>query len=88
MAILHVSNVPDDLYKKLQELAKAENRSINAQVITLLQQALPPQTQETEDQRRKNVPKLLEEIRLRREQRSAETEWPDSTELIREDRAR
>ncbi len=88
MAILHVSNVPDDLYKKLQELAKAENRSINAQVITLLQQALPPQTQETEDQRRKNVPKLLEEIRLRREQRSAEAEWPDSTELIREDRAR
>lgn len=74
MAILHVSNVPDDLYKKLQELAKAKNRSINAQVITLLQQALPPQTQETEDQRRKDVPKLLEEIRLRREQRSAEAE--------------
>lgn len=88
MATLYVRNLPDDLYERLQELAKVENRSINAQVITLLQQALPSQTQETEDQRRKNVPKLLEEIRLRREQRLADIEWLDSTELIREDRAR
>jgi plasmid stability protein len=88
MATLYVRNLPDDLYERLQELAKAENRSINAQVITLLQQALPTQTVETEDRRRKDVPKLLGEIRLRREQRSAEAEWPDSTELIREDRAR
>lgn len=88
MATLYVRNLPDDLYQRLQELAKVENRSINAQVITLLQQALSPQTQETEDQRRKNVPKLLEEIRLRREQPPADIEWLDSTELIREDRAR
>ncbi len=88
MATLYVRNLPDDLYERLQELAKAENRSINAQVITLLQQALPTQTVETEDRRRKDVPKILEEIRLRREQRSAEVEWPDNTELIGEDRAR
>lgn len=88
MATLYVRNLPDDLYQRLQELAKVENRSINAQVITLLQQALSPQTQETEDQRRKNVPKLLEEIRRRRESLPTDFEWLDSTELIREDRDR
>lgn len=88
MATLYVRNLPDDLYQRLQELAKVENRSINAQVITLLQQALSPQTQETEDQRRKNVPKLLEEIRRRRESLPTDVEWLDSTELIREDRDR
>ncbi|MEH1943999.1 MAG: hypothetical protein V7L01_27790 [Nostoc sp.] len=45
-------------------------------------------TQLTEDERRKNVPKLLEEIRLRRESRQTDVEWPDSTALIREDRDR
>ncbi|MEH1969929.1 hypothetical protein [Nostoc sp.] len=45
-------------------------------------------TQLTEDERRKNDPKLLEEIRLRRESRQTDVEWPDSTALIREDRDR
>ncbi|MEH2292794.1 hypothetical protein [Nostoc sp.] len=45
-------------------------------------------TQLTEDGRRKNVPKLLEEIRLRREQLPTDIEWPDSTAMIREDRDR
>ena len=88
MATLYVRNLPDDLYERLQEIAKVENRSINAQVITLLQQALSSHTQETEDQRRKNVPKLLEEIRRRRESLPTDVEWLDSTELIREDRDR
>ncbi|MBN3924515.1 Arc family DNA-binding protein [Nostoc sp. NMS4] len=88
MATLYVRNLPDDLYTKLQELAASEHRSINAQVITLLEQALKTEAQLTEDERRKNVPKLLEEIRLRRESRQTDVEWPDSTALIREDRDR
>ncbi|MEI1378364.1 Arc family DNA-binding protein [Nostoc sp. UHCC 0926] len=88
MATLYVRNLPDDLYVKLQELAASEHRSINAQVITLLEQALKTETQQTEDERRKNVPKLLEEIRLRREQLPTDIEWPDSTAMIREDRDR
>jgi antitoxin FitA len=88
MATLYVRNLPDDLYAKLQELAASEHRSINAQVITLLEQALKTETQQTEDERRKNVPKLLEEIRLRREQLPTNIEWPDSTAMIREDRDR
>lgn len=88
MATLYVRNLPDDLYAKLQELAVSQHRSINAQVITLLEQALKTETQLTEDERRKNVPKLLEEIRLRREQLPTDIEWPDSTAMIREDRDR
>lgn len=88
MATLYVRNLPDDLYAKLQELAVSQHRSINAQVITLLEQALTTEAQLTEEERRKNVPKLLEEIRLRREQLPTDIEWPDSTAMIREDRDR
>ncbi|MEH2314315.1 MAG: Arc family DNA-binding protein [Nostoc sp.] len=88
MATLYVRNLPDDLYAKLQELAASEHRSINAQVITLLEQALKTEAQQTEEERRKNIPKLLEEIRLRREKLPTDIEWPDSTAMIREDRDR
>lgn len=88
MTTLHALNIPDELYEQLQELAKAENSSVDAQVITILQNALQAKTLSMEDERRKNVPKLLEEIRLRRESRQTDLEWPDSTALIREDRDR
>ncbi len=88
MATFHALDIPDELYEQLQELAKAENSSVDTQVITILQNALQTKTQLTEDERRKNVPKLLEEIRLRRESRRTDVEWPDSTALIREDRDR
>ncbi|MHC5832386.1 MAG: FitA-like ribbon-helix-helix domain-containing protein, partial [Nostoc sp.] len=89
MATLYVRNLPDDLYAKLQELAVSQHRSINAQVITLLEEALKTETQQTEEERRKNVPKLLEEIsRRRRRLNPADFGLPDSTELIREDRDR
>ncbi|MBW4448764.1 hypothetical protein PI95_005860 [Hassallia byssoidea VB512170] len=88
MATLYVRNLPDDLYAKLQELAASQHRSINAQVITLLEQVLTTQAQETEEQKRQNVPKVLEEIRQRRENRRTDIEWLDSTAMIREDRDR
>jgi plasmid stability protein len=88
MATLYVRNLPDDLYAKLQELAASQHRSINAQVITLLEQVLTTQAEETEEQKRQNVPKLLEEIRQRRENRRTDIEWLDSTAMIREDRDR
>lgn len=75
MATLYVRNLPDDLYAKLQELAASQHRSINAQVITLLEQVLTTQAQETEEQKRQNVPKLLEEIRQRRENRQTDIEF-------------
>lgn len=88
MATLYVRNLPDDLYAKLQELAASQHRSINAQVITLLEQVLTTQAQETEEQKRQNVLKLLEESRNRRRVNPGDFGLADSTELIREDRDR
>ena len=89
MAILHDVDLPDDLYHELQDLAITENSSINAQIITLLRNALSAvEIQRREEQRRRDVPKLLEEIGRRRESRRTDVEWPDSTALIREDRDR
>ncbi|MEA5601670.1 FitA-like ribbon-helix-helix domain-containing protein [Nostoc sp. UHCC 0252] len=88
MATLYVRNLPDDLYAKLQELAASEHRSINAQVITLLEQALKTEAQQIEDQKHQNVLKVLEESRQRRRVNPADFGLPDSTELIREDRDR
>jgi antitoxin FitA len=88
MATLNLLNIPDDLYERLQELAQAEHSSIDAQVITILQNALETKTQQTEEARRKNVLKLLEESSNRRRLNPVDFGLPDSTELIREDRDR
>ncbi len=86
MATLHALDISDELYAQLQELAKAENSSVEAQVEKILQNAL--QTVAQENEKRKNVLKLLEESRLRREKLPKNVEWPDSTALLREDRDR
>jgi antitoxin FitA len=88
MATLYVRNIPDELYEHLQQLAKAENRSINAQVITLLQNALLVKTQQPQEKTQEDVLKLLEESRRRRESLPTDIEWLDSTAMIREDRDR
>ncbi|BAT51809.1 hypothetical protein NOS3756_07380 [Nostoc sp. NIES-3756] len=86
MATLHALDIPDELYAQLQELAKAENSSVEAQVIKILHKALQKIAEEQE--KRKNVIKILEEHRLRRQSLRTDVEWPDSTALIREDRDR
>jgi plasmid stability protein len=40
MAILHVRNVPDNLYERLKERAAAERRTLSAEVIALLESEL------------------------------------------------
>jgi hypothetical protein len=37
MNTLHVRSVPDSLYKRIRSLANVKNRSLSAQVITLLE---------------------------------------------------
>jgi antitoxin FitA len=87
--MLHPLNIPDELHQRMQELAKAENSSVDAHVITILQKALETKTQETEDERRKNVLQLLEESSNRRRRLNpADFGLPDSTKMIREDRDR
>ena len=80
MNTLHVRSVPDDLYNRLQKLANAKNRSLSAQVITMLAQAI-----ESEERRKKQT-KALTAIQRRRF--TAPKNAPASLELLKEDRVR
>ncbi|MDP9374955.1 MAG: Arc family DNA-binding protein [Chloroflexota bacterium] len=78
MPILHVRNVPDDLYERLRQRARAENRSLSAEVIRLLEGALGSEQRSQQE--------IVESIWRRRFAPPPGT--PDSTALLREDRER
>lgn len=80
MNTLHVRSVPEDLYNRLQSLANAQNRSLSAQVITMLAQAIE------NEERGKKQAKTLASIQRRRFK--APKNAPSTLELLREDRAR
>lgn len=80
MNTLHVRSVPDNLYKRIRNLASFKNRSLSAQVITLLTQAVEA------EERRVEQAKVLNSIQRRRFK--APRNAPDSLELLREDRGR
>jgi plasmid stability protein len=80
MSILHVRNVPQDLYARLKQRANAQRRSLSAEVITLLEWAV---------EQAETSPQLaLSSIRRRRSFNPALAGAPDSTELLRQDRER
>ncbi len=82
MAILHVRNVPEKLYKRIQKLAEVENRSVTAEVIQLLNQGL--QAREA----RRGAAEVIARIRQRAQKVELPRGWKDSAELLREDRSR
>lgn len=82
MAILHVRNVPDRLYKRIQRLAKEEHRSVTAEVIQLLNHGL--QAREA----RRGAAAVIARIRQQALKLKRPRGWVDSVELIREDRSR
>lgn len=88
MATLHVENVPDDLYAKLQQLATSQNSSISAQVLSLLESALQTKLKQPQSDTPNSVAEILAESRRRRRVNPADFGLPDSTTLIGEDRDR
>lgn len=80
MPTLHVRSVPEDLYQEIQKLAEERSRSLSAQVVTMLAQALE------DEKSRKTQIRALASIRRRRF--SAPQKLPSSLELLREDRKR
>lgn len=80
MNTLHVRSVPDDLYERLRHLARARNRSLSAQVIMMLTQAIE------DEERRRSQSKALTSIRRRRFKAPQTT--PSSLQLLRADRKR
>ncbi|MCL4860575.1 MAG: Arc family DNA-binding protein [Caldilineaceae bacterium] len=80
MAILHVRNIPRSLYEKLRSRAEAQHRSLSAEVISILQDAL--------ERPSRSPAEILEAIRQRRYFAPENVDAPTSTTLLREDRAR
>ena len=80
MSTLHVRNVPPDLYERLARHARAQRRSLSAEVIWLLTRALEASERTSEQ--------ILAAIEQRRRFSPAAVGAPDSTTLLREDRDR
>ena len=80
MTILHVRNVPERLYARLQRRAEIQRRSLSAEVITLLEWAVEEADRTSEA--------TLASIRQRRSFNPTAAGAPDSTTLLRQDRDR
>ena len=80
MAILHVRNVPEELYERLQRRAESDRRSLSSEVIILLEWAIEEAEQNSEA--------VLASIRQRRSFSPAVADAPDSATLLRQDRGR
>lgn len=80
MPTLHVRNVPETLYERLQERARAENRSLSAEVIHMLETALAEPAPA--------IAEILARIERRLMSYTPSDSAPDSVQLLREDRDR
>ena len=80
MATLHVRNVPDELYEELRSRAAEHRRSLSAEAIKLLEDALR--------QSKRTPAEILAAVRLRRYFEPAAVGAPGSTTLLQEDRGR
>jgi hypothetical protein len=81
MPVLHVENVPAEVLRRIEDLARADRIPVSDAAVRLLEQALDRQRPS-----RANVLQVLESIRRDPIQPSPDT--PDSVQLLREDRAR
>ncbi|HJT75988.1 MAG TPA: hypothetical protein VJ739_02205 [Gemmataceae bacterium] len=82
MPVLHLDNVPEELYGRIEQLAAAERIPLTDATLRLLWQAV----EDNGPAARANVLPLLEEIRRNRITPAAGT--PDSVDLLRDDRSR
>ncbi len=80
MPVLHVEEVPADLYDRLRRRAEARNRELTTEVLDLLERAL------AEDEASSAHTAALADLRARRWSPPPGT--PDSVALLREDRDR
>jgi plasmid stability protein len=80
MPTLHVRSVPEDLYERVRQLAQLRSRSLGAQVVTMLYEALD------EEEQRKDQAHVLTSIRRRRF--APPENAASSLDLLREDRHR
>jgi plasmid stability protein len=83
MATLYVENVPKDRYEALRGRAKANGRSIAAEVLALLEENVP--TEQEWKARQKWIRRL---VRMRARRTKSRRSFPTAEEMVREDRKR
>jgi hypothetical protein len=81
MAFLHVDDVPNTLYERISKIAEIEHKSINQQVLSLLEIGLNKTGGNS--RRLDSVFQEIDGINL-----ANASEFPDPSVLIREDRDR
>ena len=81
MPHLQIDDLPEDVYERLERLAKQRKSPVTAEAARLLEKALDAEAPRSQA-------KLLEEIRQFRERQVRDPLIPDSVDLIREDRER
>ena len=81
MATLVVHDVPDELYRRLEERARAAGRSIDDEVLQVLTNTVAPASDS------RTPAEILDDIGRRRERNPLPPGGPDSVELLREDRS-
>jgi plasmid stability protein len=82
MATLHVENVPDDLYRALRGRARKRQRSIPAEILSLLADHVPTAK---ELRARRELLRTLEQARLKTSSRGV---YGTTEEMQRQDRSR
>ncbi|MHB0999979.1 MAG: FitA-like ribbon-helix-helix domain-containing protein [Armatimonadota bacterium] len=82
MPTLYVRDFPDELHQKIKKLADRKHRSLSAEVIVLIDEAL-----KYEEASRKQS-SVLDRIAERRRSYTARADASNSLELLREDRER
>ena len=81
MANISLRDVPDELYQQLKEMAERERRSVNQQILVLLERSVRLH--------QRPAAEVWERIERRREViRARAGVTPDAAELIAEDRSR
>jgi len=81
MVNISLRDVPDELYQQLKQMAELERRSVNQQILVLLERSLKLQQRPSAE--------VWQRIEQRREAIASRVGLtPDSAELVAEDRSR
>ena len=76
MAVLHVRDIPEALYERMQRIARSHGRTLSAEVIALFEQAVQ------RERARREQAHLLR--RIRQDRWTPPPGTPDATELLRQ----
>ncbi|TMC48531.1 MAG: Arc family DNA-binding protein, partial [Chloroflexi bacterium] len=76
MAVLHVRDIPEALYERMQRIARSHGRTLSAEVIALFEQAVQ------RERARREQARLLR--RIRQDRWTPPPGTPDAAELLRQ----